>query len=276
MNKLRRDALKTPLSHIIIITLFCAGGVAIPLHYLFGLFIFDTLTVNLISGITIRAILSVIAIIFIIKYGFTKPLKSTCGIVGYLLMIPAVLVCVNNAPLVGLITGEVQITASQINIALFVVYCLVIGIFEETAFRGLVFPLALKVCEKRKYQTFWGVALSSAFFAVAHAIGFIGGNPLAVLLQIGYSFLIGAMCAISVLYTKNLYFAIFLHTVYDIGGLMTANIALGNQWDTLTIIITAILGVIVCAYMIFALFKFDKKEIKPLYFSDEISDSVDA
>jgi len=64
------------------------------------------------------------------------------------------------------------------------------------------------------------------------------------------------MCAISLCLTNNLIVPILLHFIYDIGGLFTSEIgvAIGNQWDTVTVIITAVLGVIVLIYMLYVVF----------------------
>ena len=62
--------------------------------------------------------------------------------------------------------------------------------------------------------------------------------------------------------TGNIYSAILLHFIYDVGGLIldpSLNVARGNQWDSLTITITAILGVIVALiYTVFAFIRADK------------------
>lgn len=267
MTAIRKDAEKTPLSHIIIITLIAVGGVAIPLKYLTDLFISDALTSRLLAQTLIRVILSVIALVFLFKYGYQKAFIGRCGAVGLLMVLPALLVAVNNIPLIALFTGNVHITASAGNIVLHVFYCLVIGFYEEIVFRGMVMPLALKKFEKIKFGVFWAVAFSSAIFALSHLIALIdGANVGAVFLQVGYSFLIGAMCGISVLVTKNLFVAIALHAVYNFGGLMVGTIAVGNQWDLITIIITAVLGVIVFIYMLLVLLKVDYNKVKPLYY----------
>ena len=274
MTKLRLDAEKTPLSHIIIITLFAVGGVAIPLDYIFELFIVDKLTVTLLSQITIRVILSVIALVFVFKYGYHKAFVGKNKLISLVAVVPALLVAINNFPLVGLISGSVVVTASATNVGLFVLFCLTVGVYEEVVFRGLILPLTFKLLEKVKNGTFWAVALSSAIFGASHLMGLFSGNIGGTFLQVGYSFLIGAMCAISLIITKNLFVAIVLHFVYDVGGLMTTYIAIGNQWDTLTIIITAVLGVIVLLYMLFALLKSNYTSVKNLYYPSDFNEEI--
>ena len=274
MTKLRLDAEKTPLSHIIIITLFAVGGVAIPFNYLFELFIVDKLTVTLLSQITVRVLLAVVALIFMFKYGYHKAFLGKNKLISLVAVIPALLVAINNFPIIGLISGNVVVTASTTNVILFVLFCLAVGVYEEVVFRGLILPLTFKLLENVKNGTFWAVALSSAIFGASHLMGLFSGNVGGTLLQVGYSFLIGAMCAISLIITKNLFVAIILHFVYDVGGLMTTYIAIGNQWDTVTIIITAVLGVFVLLYMLFILLKSNYTSIKHLYYPSDFNDEI--
>lgn len=272
MNGIRMDALKAPISHIIIIALFAIGGVSIPLDWLFEKFIADKLTVDLLSETVIRIILSVIAFIFIHKYGFDKALKGRISGVGILMVLPALAVAVNNFPIIGVINGNVAINANSLQIAVYVLFCVSIGFYEELIFRGLIFPLCYYAVRKFKYNVFWAVAISSAVFGLTHFINLLAGAGFgATLLQTGYSFLIGAMCALSLLITENIFTAIILHAVYDVGGLMVSRIAFGNQWDIATIIITAVLGVAVAIYMVIICLKTKSSKIENLYFFDQLS-----
>ena len=84
-------------------------------------------------------------------------------------------------------------------------------------------------------------------------------------MQMGYSFLIGGMCAIAFLKTGSFYSAVLLHFLFNIGGmLIDYKMLSGAIWDAATIIITGVLAVIVIVYAIFLLFKasnsiFEKK-----------------
>ena len=175
------------------------------------------------------------------------------------------MVALNNAPIIGLISGKVYFSSDGLGIFLFVLYCVFVGIYEELIFRGIIFPLVLIKTRKVKYGVFIAILISSLLFAAAHLLNLLSGaGILDTLLQMGYSFLIGGMCAISLCVTKNIFVAIFLHAVYDIGGLMTdagIGICKGNSWDTATIVITAILGVIVFAFEIILALKLNVKDV---------------
>jgi len=269
MNKLIADARKTPFSHIIIITLFTIGLISIPLERVFALFIENEITSRLLGGFVVRFFVSLLALVFIFKYNFNKQFCTVNDKKTLLILIPALLIAINNAPIIGLITGDVYVTENALNIFLYVLYCVFVGFAEELSFRGLIFPLCMKITGDKKYGAFWGIALNAGIFALSHVVNVFNGVSIgAVALQVGYTFLIGALCAIIFAVTGNIFSAIIVHIVYDIGGLMCSNIAKGAQWDLLTIIITAVLGVVVCTFMVIKTFKLDGKKIKKQYFPD--------
>ena len=257
MTNLLSDAKKTPLSHVIIVTLFGIGLSSIPLDALLKLIIPDEYIAKTLGMTLTRLIFGVVAIYFIYKYGFLKNMFKKPTHIGLVMTLPALLVVVNNFPIIGVINGNVKVVGETPRIILYVIYCLSVGIYEETIFRGLVFPLCLIKTEKTKHPTFWAIALSSGIFGVAHLLNLLGGASIpATLLQVGYSFLIGGMCAISLCLTDNLIVPIILHFIYDVGGLFVGQygVGMGNQWDNATVIITAILGTIVLIYMIIVVF----------------------
>jgi hypothetical protein len=68
--------------------------------------------------------------------------------------------------------------------------------------------------------------------------------------------LIGGMCAIAFAKTGCFYNAVILHFIFNFGGmLLNYKMISGFIWDTLTIIITAVLAVLVIIYAIFILLK---------------------
>lgn len=276
--KLREDGLKSPIYHAVIVILFAVGLVSLPYNKLFCSFIENPLHCHYLSNALPRLIVSVIAVIFIAKYGFIKPFKSLSP-KGLLLTIPALIVCINNFPIVGVITGNVVIKESGVTLLLYALYCLSIGLFEETVFRGIVFPLCYQKLKDKKLGLFFAVALSSAMFGATHLVNALAGMNIGLcLLQVGYSFLIGALCAVAVVITKNLFVAIFLHAVYDIGGMLLnrvgdLGIATGFQWDTLTVVITAVLGTICAIWTIMLLLKANEIETQKLFNLDNQSET---
>ena len=271
MSNLRKDAFKSPFYHVAIIVLLALGLVSLPVDFLFGLFIDNTTTVKLLGGIILRVILAVFAVIAIKKYGFERPFFTNNGVKSFILIIPALIVAVNNFPFSAVISGNAEFTASTGQTVLYICYCLSVGVFEELVYCGLVFPLVLYVFRHKKYSVVFATVISSAIFGASHLLNIFGGASVgATIMQVGYSFLIGAMCCIAKCVTRNLFTAIILHSIYDVGGLLfsAVGIAHGNQWDTFTVIITAVLGVIVAIYMAILAFKVDHDEVEELYFSE--------
>lgn len=262
MNPLKKDAYKAPLWHIVIVMLFTLGLVSLPFNRITDFFIEDKSVSAMVAVSVLRIILSVIAVIFIFKYGFGKIFTKSFNIKYYLLLIPALAVAINNFPVIGTLKGNVDIYADGGHIAVYVFYCFSIGLYEEITFRGIIFPLCYVLLKDKKHRVFFSVALSSELFGLSHILNLIGGQSVgATVLQIGYSFLIGAMCGISLIATGNIYSAIALHFIYDVGGLIldpSVKVAIGNQWDYLTVIITAVLGVVVA--IIFTVFAAKRKD----------------
>lgn len=176
-------------------------------------------------------------------------------------LLPASAAAVNNFPILGLLTGAAQVTASDL--FLLAAQSLAVGFFEEMTFRGFLFPLVL---EKHRGQTvFLPTVLSSAVFAAVHLLNlFSGMSPAAVLLQTGYSFLIGGMCAVVLLKTHSIRFCILLHAVYNFGGTLVPTFGSGVVWDPVTITVTAVLGIAVLLYFLRILYRVTDSEISAL------------
>lgn len=158
-----------------------------------------------------------------------------------LCLLPAAAVAVNNFPLIGLITGAAVVDAAPTDVLLLAVQSASVGLFEELTFRGFLFPLVL--CTFRGCSAFLPTVLSSAVFAAVHLVNlFSGMSPAAVLLQTGYSFLIGGMCAVVLLKTRCIWLCVLLHGIYNLGGTLIPTLGHGTVWDPVTAAITAVLG----------------------------------
>ena len=201
------------------------------------------------------------------------------GLFGLLLSVPAFVIAVNNFPLLGLKSGTVTVTAETPRILLFALAVIGIGLFEEIAFRGVVFPTLLrKILEKLRAKApenpriptetkafLLSIVLTSVIFGLVHLLNlFVGGSPGAVFLQIGYSFLIGGMCAIVLLKTRCIWIPVLIHAIYDFGGLMFRYLCEGRLWDTPTVILTTVLGILAGIYFLVLLFRVRPEEVTAL------------
>ncbi len=165
-----------------------------------------------------------------------------------ILVIPALLVAVNNLPIISLATGRCFVTDTWVWVVLFAAEHIAVAAFEEIAFRGVLFPYYLKKC-KTRLQVFACIAITSCIFGLYHLFNLISGAGFgAVIRQVGYSALIGAMCATCMLITGDILVPILLHAVYNFCGMLIDTVGGGEMWDVPTIVITCVLGVAVFGF----------------------------
>ena len=186
---------------------------------------------------------------------------------GLLFALPPFLVVVNNMPILSMIWGDAYfVHSAPVYLIWFAAECLAIGLFEELAFRGVIF---LMFAEKR-YTTrkglFWSLILTSAVFGGVHLVNVLMGAGIgATILQIGYSFLIGAMCSVVLLKTRNIWICVALHAIYDFCGTLMPTLGAGTWWDTPTVVFTAVLAVATAAYLVWQFFKLDLDEVGKIF-----------
>ena len=184
--------------------------------------------------------------------------------------IPPFLVVVNNMPLLSMIWGDAYVVHSApVYWVWFALECLAIGLFEELAFRGVIFLMFAEKRHATRKGLFWSLVLTSAVFGAVHLVNVLMGAGIgAVILQIGYSFLIGAMCSVVLLKTRNIWICVALHAIYDFCGTMMPTLGGGTWWDTPTVIFTAVLAVVTAIYLIRQFFVLDLSRVQEIYRGD--------
>ena len=184
-------------------------------------------------------------------------------------LVPALLVVVNNLPLLAMINGQARLERWDL-LLLFALDSLLIGVFEEFAFRGTLFLVILEKHRANSKQIFMTSLISSAAFGLVHFANMLEGQGIVpTLMQVGYSFLIGGMCAIVLLKTGNLLFSILLHGIFDFCGGLMPTLGDGTWWDTPTIIFTAVLAVAVSVWMLIVLIRIKPEETDRFYIKGE-------
>lgn len=179
--------------------------------------------------------------------------------------LPALAVVVNNFPILSVANGDAYLRRPEL-VPLFAVDALMIGVFEEVAFRGVLFPVLLENRRGTTGQIFRTTVIVSAVFGLVHLVNLIEGAGVGpTLLQVGYSFLIGGMCSIVLLKSGNLLLCILLHAVYDFCGGLYPSLGAGVWWDTPTVIFTALLGTVVFVWMMYLLLHIRPEEADRLY-----------
>ena len=224
----------------------------------------DVLTQTLCKSLISRVLGSVIfvSLAIFLSYRIFHRMPLSCLWV----LLPCLAVVVNNLPILSLLRREAWVERWDL-LGLFVADCLFIGIFEELAFRGTLF---LAILEKRRGSTrqiFMTALVSSAIFGLVHLANLLEGAGVVVtLMQVGYSFLIGGMCSIVLLKSHNILPCILLHAIFDFCGSLIPTLGVGEIWNTPTIVITAVLAVVVSAWMIYVLCGVKPEETDCFYF----------
>lgn len=207
-------------------------------------------TANLAFGIAERALLTVAAACLMYIFGIAKTLRPRLR-GGIIATIAGLAVALANFPFFCLADGSLEITADPSGFTLFVAHCLLVGLFEETAFRGFLFPMILDITAKKKHGVTLAVLLTSGLFALVHLLNLLQGAGIgATLLQVGYTFLIGCMCNVILIATQSLLAPVIVHALFDVGGTLTAlGAASGSQWNGAAIAVMAVVSVIAAAYL---------------------------
>ena len=167
-----------------------------------------------------------------------------------LLIAAMFVVCVNNAPLIGLLSGNVVITASADRIFLYLFYCFSVALFEEVLFRCVLLETFFVIAGDNIRNKFLALFISALIFSLSHFDGF----NFNVMIQMGYTFLLGVGWGYIAMKEGHILWGIAMHFLYNAGG-MAAQIAEGNRWDTATVIITALLSVAVGAVYLYSMLK---------------------
>ena len=251
-QKIRDSAYSSPILTAIEAALFAVVLFSLPNLFKIGE------TAAFVLHVVCRAAVIFCAVFAAKSCGFKLFVNKKISVSEIFIIIVGLMVCVNNFPIIGFITGNVSL-AENAQIFRYAVYCVMIGVAEEFAFRGFIMPLVGIKFYTRKRAPFFTVLVSSLIFSLCHGFNVFSAGVLPTLMQVGYTFLTGGLFGAVYLMTENIVYPIVLHVVFDVGGLMffePFGIAVGNMWDTTTIIITAALGVVATAVYIIKLITF--------------------
>lgn len=252
----------------ITITALCSA--LLLLYEIFGSelfkFISDSSAKQLVDVAVTRALGAFVFISILVhfEYKVLSPVRKPF-LKSILFCLPAFAVAVNNFPFSTVLKGEAVIDGPVWKIALLFAECFFVALFEEMAFRGVIF---LGLAEKRRETIkglFRSIVLSSAVFGAVHLLNLFTSSPIAVLMQIGYSFLIGAMCAVVLIKTANIWLCVLIHTIFNFSGAVVSTCGHGAIWNTFTIVLTAVIAVAVTVYMIVAFVRLDPRSVDRIY-----------
>ena len=217
---------------------------------------------KLICEIVPRLAVSVFLIILMFARGYAAPLKVKWKVRHLIWCIPCFMVALANFPYTALAFGKASIDRTDL-IWLFIIKCLSIALLEEMFFRAIMVPLFLERFKENKYCLLITVIGTSVLFALIHLLNiFLGAGVGYTMLQVGYTFLIGCMLAVILIYTKNIWLCIIVHFVFDIGGAIIKDLGSGGYkaQDLTFWILTAVAGVICAAHIIVTLIRLMKNK----------------
>lgn len=205
-----------------------------------------------------------LAMLINLGYKVLDPFKSPFW-KSIVFAIPAFIIAINNFPFSQVLKGEAYVIKEWWAVALLLLECMCVGFFEEMAFRGVVFLGFLKRDPGNRLWAFVSIAISSVIFGLVHLINIFESSPLAVLMQIGYSALIGAMCAVVLMKSANIWLCVVIHGLFNFCGAVIPRCGEGEIWDTFTVVLTVIVSVAIAAWFVFVFIKGKFDKIKGVY-----------
>ena len=247
---------------VAIILLFLLGGIGLVLCAVFPVNTEDIVLNHLLAGVLPRLCVCIpLFATMLWKYRlllkFPRPTLKQ-----WLWLLPPLAVTIVNFPFSALIRGTATVTRGDLW-WLFALNCLLIGVTEEWLFRGILLDFFLTISEEKRKNCFIPVLISSVIFALFHLLNLFDGAGIGeVFLQVGYSFLIGAMLAVVFCKLRNLWICIFLHSLFDTGGFLVSSLGEGDPQDLVFWILTAVVGVLCAVYIVLTLVRLCRKPQK--------------
>lgn len=169
-----------------------------------------------------------------------------------LIIIPALLISINNFPIIAYLDGRANLTEPFYRVILFLIECLSVGFFEEILFRGILLIILIEKLNHLKNGMFVSVLISSLIFGFLHLVNlFEGASISSTMLQVGYSFLMGMLWAVIYLKTGNLWLVMILHATYNFFGQVMFYLgSVEGRYDNITIGVTTILATLAASHVI--------------------------
>ncbi|MDY0074926.1 MAG: type II CAAX endopeptidase family protein [Acholeplasmataceae bacterium] len=200
----------------------------------------------LIKNTLIRLIGGILLMIFLYRLGFSKRFSFRTTKKTWLVIVPALVVSMNNFPVIATLSGQAELIDPVYRIFLFFLECLSIGFFEEIIFRAILLIYLVELLSDKKQGVLIAIILSSILFGLMHLLNYFTGSTLIdTLMQVGYSTLLGMMWAVIYLKTKNIWLVMILHATYNFFGQVMFYLGeVTHRFDIYTIIITIFFAVI--------------------------------
>ena len=216
---------------------------------------------SIVTNSILRFLGGIVFIVMIIAFGHRRIFKFRNFKKSLLIILPALIISINNFPIIAFFDGRAVLTEPVYRVFLFFIECLSVGFFEEILFRGIILLFLVKRFSHEKHGVLLSIVLSSALFGYFHFFNILSGASLSdTVLQVGYSFLVGMMWAIMYLKTGNLWLTMILHATYNFFGQVMFYLGtVQGRYDIYTVIITIVLAIVVAFYSILLYKQLDTK-----------------
>ncbi|WP_409200737.1 lysostaphin resistance A-like protein [Methanobrevibacter sp. DSM 116169] len=134
---------------------------------------------------------------------------------GLVLGISLLIFTVVQMLLIFIITPDKTIVIGLIPMINTLLYCLSIGLWEETLCRGFLLTNMLKKWGNTKRGMVISIVFSSFIFGGLHIISAINGNLFGSLVQVMYASVMGILLSVIYIKTKSLWSVIVLHIILN-------------------------------------------------------------
>ena len=147
-----------------------------------------------------------------------------------------------------------------------IIFCISIGLWEETLCRGILLTNMLKKWGKTKKGIITSIIFSSLIFGGLHIITALNGNLINSLIQVVYASIMGMFLSTIYIKTKSLWSVIVLHIIlnfsaYSMPFLMPFSVGINQVMFLLILLIFNTLWLILIYVM---LYKIDSLDIEEL------------
>lgn len=163
------------------------------------------------------------------------------------------LVAINNFPFFDLLTHRAAASIAPDALILYILSSAATAAFEESLFRGLLFPLIREKTKRTLRGELAALVLSSAIFALLHLVNLITAPLPATLLQVTYTFGIGLFAGLLYLLSGGLLLPILFHAIYNFGGLFLSTFGTLPPAAPFTVLSTAALAATAALFAVLAL-----------------------
>ena len=207
---------------------------------------------GIITDSIMRLLGGIAFIIILTGFGYAKIFQIKHFWKSLFIIIPALIISINNFPIIAFFDGRALLSAPEYRIYLFLFECLCIGFYEEIIYRGIILGILFQNLAKTKNGLLKAIVFSSFVFGLSHLLNLFSGAAIGdTVLQIGYSFLLGTLWAVMYLKTQNLWLTMLLHATYNFFGQVMFRLGtVEGRFDIYTVIITVVLAVLVAIYTI--------------------------